>query len=287
MKKTQSTKEIELLKTKLRHLENDFQLTREEYDRSISKYIEILDELKSKNKELEFLKNNLEKIITKRTKELRHSEEKFRNLTETANDAIISLDNKGIIISWNNGAKRMFGFDEKSVIGKEFICIVPEEYRDFHRVKFDKLKYKRKKWFANTTIVISGRKPNGSMFFGEVNFSYWYKSRKRYYACIIRDVTLRKKAEEDNLKKEKLLGVLEMAGAACHELNQPLQVISGYSSLLTTEGFNRKSVENYINLIHEQVDRLGKITKKLQNITKYETKEYLNGKIIDIEAASK
>ncbi|MCP4724204.1 MAG: PAS domain S-box protein [bacterium] len=286
MKNRKSTEQIEMLETKLRHIENDFHLTREEYERSTSKYMKILEELKSKNIELEYLSNNLEKIVEKRTKELSDSEEKFRNLTEAANDAIISIDNKGVIISWNKGAKRMFGYDEEKVIGKEFLYIIPEEHKEFHRNVFEKLKHKEKKWFVDTTVEISGRKPDGDMFFGEVNFSYWYRSRKRYYTCIIRDVTLRKKAAENKLRKEKLFGVIEMAGAACHELNQPLQVISGYSSLLLVEGFDKKTVEAYSNMIHDQIDRLGNITQKLQNITKYKTKDYLDGKIIDIEAAS-
>jgi len=87
-------------------------------------------------------------------------------------------------------------------------------------------------------------------------------------------------------EKEKLQGVVEMAGAICHELNQPLMAISGYSELLLmdmpADNFQHKSLKK----IKAQVDRVGDITRKLMCITRYKTKNYLNKNIIDINAAT-
>jgi CheY-like chemotaxis protein len=87
------------------------------------------------------------------------------------------------------------------------------------------------------------------------------------------------------LEEEKLQGVLEMAGAACHELNQPMQTISGYSELLLMDISENNPLYRNIKTIKEQIDRMGKITRKLMRITKYKTREYLNRKIIDIDQA--
>ena len=89
------------------------------------------------------------------------------------------------------------------------------------------------------------------------------------------------------LEEEKLRGVLEMAGAVCHELNQPLQAVSGYADLLMmdrSEGdFTREALKN----IKGEISKMGRITEKLMRITRYETREYLaNRKIIDIDRAS-
>jgi len=87
-------------------------------------------------------------------------------------------------------------------------------------------------------------------------------------------------------EKEKFQGVLEMAGAICHEFNQPLMVISGYSEMqmmdLSEDDPHYETSKN----INEQVHRLGNITKKLMSITKYKTKSYLKGSIVDIDEAS-
>ncbi len=79
----------------------------------------------------------------------------------------------------------------------------------------------------------------------------------------------------------------EMAGAASHELNQPLQVISGYAELLLRELPEDHSHYEYIQEIKKHIDRLGEVTRKIMRITKYETLDYIDGvKIIDIHKAS-
>jgi K+-sensing histidine kinase KdpD len=97
----------------------------------------------------------------------------------------------------------------------------------------------------------------------------------------------RRQLEEERLQRERLQGVLEMAGAACHELNQPLQVLSLHSYYLMYDLPQDSPLLEKIKTIKEMTDQLGKITKKIMHITKYETKEYLEGsKIIDIDKAS-
>ncbi|MDA3790254.1 MAG: response regulator [Desulfobacula sp.] len=87
-------------------------------------------------------------------------------------------------------------------------------------------------------------------------------------------------------EKEKFQGVLEMAGAVCHEINQPLMVISGYSEILLMDVPCDHPRYDAIKKINDQVYRLGKITKKLMSITKYKTKKYLKRSIVDIDEAS-
>jgi CheY-like chemotaxis protein len=87
-------------------------------------------------------------------------------------------------------------------------------------------------------------------------------------------------------EKEKFKGVLEMSGAICHELNQPLMVISGYSELLLLETPAGNPQYDTIKEINKQCDRMGAITKKLMEITKYKTKIYLKKNIVDIDEAS-
>ena len=88
--------------------------------------------------------------------------------------------------------------------------------------------------------------------------------------------------------QEKLQGVLEMAGAVCHELNQPLQIVSGYSELLLTDLSESDPRYATLKTIKEGIDRMGALTRKINNITKYKTKDYLGGKskIVDIDRSS-
>lgn len=103
----------------------------------------------------------------------------------------------------------------------------------------------------------------------------------------IKSVLIHKKLEKKLMEEERLNGVLEMAGGICHELNQPMQVVSGYSELLLMDMGKDNSAYPYIKMIKEQTNKMGSITRKLMRITKYETQEYIEGsKIIDIDKAS-
>ncbi|GBC59587.1 hypothetical protein DENIS_0526 [Desulfonema ishimotonii] len=90
--------------------------------------------------------------------------------------------------------------------------------------------------------------------------------------------------------RRKLQGVIEMAGAVCHEMNQPLQSILGYAELLIMDISPEGPGYEKAVKISEQVRKMGKITKKLMKITEYrrfETKIYLDGqKIVDIDRSA-
>jgi len=104
---------------------------------------------------------------------------------------------------------------------------------------------------------------------------------------IFTDISQRELGQKEKYEKERLQGVLEMAGAVCHEINQPLQAILGYSELLMLGSKHDELKDNKLSSLKAQATRLGEITKKLSNITHYRTVEYLgHTKIVDIWGSS-
>lgn len=95
--------------------------------------------------------------------------------------------------------------------------------------------------------------------------------------------------QTESFKRQRLQGVLEMAGAVCHELNQPLQVVSGYTEMLMTEVKEDDPIRESLEKILEGVEKMGNLTSKLMQITDYQTRGYLDGKlsIIDINKSAK
>lgn len=94
-------------------------------------------------------------------------------------------------------------------------------------------------------------------------------------------------AERVRAEKDRLQGVVEMAGAVCHELNQPIQSISGYAELMMMKADESNPLTSYAQRIVKQVDRMGTITGKLMNVTAYRTKQHdINTRIIDIDEAT-
>jgi len=103
---------------------------------------------------------------------------------------------------------------------------------------------------------------------------------------VLTDITDRKETEEISREKDRLQAVLELSGAVCHEMNQPLMSISGYFELILLD--MPESDPNYprIKKIQTQLERMAGITKKMMKISKYQTKDYLSGKILDIAGPS-
>ncbi|TYT73331.1 response regulator [Desulfobotulus mexicanus] len=81
----------------------------------------------------------------------------------------------------------------------------------------------------------------------------------------------------ENEKQQKLEGALGMAATICHELNQPLQKISGYSELLKNLGSSERKENLYADNILRAVEEMGNLTRKLMTLTQYRTRKYPGG----------
>ncbi|MBU0972945.1 MAG: PAS domain S-box protein [Proteobacteria bacterium] len=103
---------------------------------------------------------------------------------------------------------------------------------------------------------------------------------------VLTDVSVRKSSEAVIREKDRLQGVLELSGAVCHEMNQPLMSIQGYFDLILMDISQDSPFYSKIVKIQAQLDRLSNITKKLMEISRYETKDYLTEKIVDLVKAS-
>jgi PAS domain S-box-containing protein len=103
----------------------------------------------------------------------------------------------------------------------------------------------------------------------------------------IRDITDRRQAEQQQLDREKIKVLLEVAGAVCHELIQPMQIISMCAQLILLNKNLNKEYYEKLKMISEQIERMKIITEKLKRITRYETIDYVDGiKIVDLDKAS-
>jgi PAS domain S-box-containing protein len=151
--------------------------------------------------------------------ELLENEEKFRSVIQTANDAIILADNNGNIISWNNCAQNMFGYESREILAKSLSILMPEQYDGAHRKIWESMNSTGKSKVIGKTIEASGRKKDGSDFPIEFSVSSWSTKHRRFYTGIIRDVTGRKQAE-DLLKKSK-----EFAETVLNNLDDTISVI--------------------------------------------------------------
>ncbi|MFC1516487.1 PAS domain S-box protein [Thermodesulfobacteriota bacterium] len=213
---------------------------------------------------------------------LRESEEKYRNLVERANDGVSIIQN-GIVKFVNSRLAEIFGFTVEKMIDTSFLDYVfPDERSRIADI------HKRRLQGEDVPEIYEmvGLHKDGRRIDLEINSGVITYQGEPAVFGFVRDITNRKRAEIDRLEKERLQGVVELAGAVCHELSQPLQAVSGMSDLMMMNVDGDSQICEDVQTIKKKVHKMAEITRKLMSITQYKTKDYLKRKIIDIDKAS-
>lgn len=212
------------------------------------------------------------------TKELLLTKRHFEIILDKMSEGIIEINSEGRIVFANSAILLMIGLSEEKLLGSHFVNLfsgddhirisdlLGEKSNEIKRITQDAPLHLNNYHITLEVLPLDEEEPNSLI--------------------ILRDVTEHKQAETALLKSQKLQGVLEMAGAICHELNQPIQAILGYSDLLMIDMSNDNPFYDSVEKINKQVQKLGSITYKLSSVARYETKDYLNNKIIDIDKST-
>jgi PAS domain S-box-containing protein len=128
--------------------------------------------------------------------ERKQAEQKFRSVTESAIDAIISADHTGNIVSWNNAATRILGYTPEDAIGQRLELIIPERFHEAHRKGMQRVTAGGESRVIGKTVELFARTKSGEEIPIELSLSTWTVRDDRYYTGIIRDIKERKQAEE-------------------------------------------------------------------------------------------
>lgn len=117
-------------------------------------------------------------------------------LVETAPDAIVLADSRGIIILWNNAAQTLFGYAEQEMVGQPLTCLMPARYRDAHQKGLARVRSSGHSRLAGKAVELHGLRKEGTEFPLELSLGTWQSNGRVYFSGIIRDITERKRAEE-------------------------------------------------------------------------------------------
>ncbi len=137
--------------------------------------------------------------------ERKQAEQKFRSVTESAIDAIISADHVGQIISWNKAASDILGYTEAEAVGQRLELIIPERFHEAHRQGMARFTKTGEAHVIGTTVELAACTKAGDEVPIELSLSTWCVRDERYYTGIIRDIGERKRAEEALRQSEQAL----------------------------------------------------------------------------------
>jgi len=166
---------------------------------------------------------------------LHEREARLRSILETAPDAIIVIDDRGIMESYSSAAERLFGFTAEEAIGQNVSILMPAPYRERHNGYLNQYLKTGERRIIGIGRVVVGRRKDGTTFPMELAVGEVMIEGRRLFTGFIRDLTERQMNESrmqelqaELLHMSRVSDVGQMASAIAHELNQPLTAILNY-----------------------------------------------------------
>ena len=180
-------------------------------------------------------------------------------IVESSDDAIVGKDLNGIVMSWNPGAERIFGYSANEMIGRPITTIIPLELReDEQRILETIGRGERVEHFETVRLTKSGERIDVSLTVSPVKDD---AGKVIGAAKTARDITQQKKIEQALRMTERLASVGRMAATVAHEINNPLEAVTNLVYLAKGSAV-RDDVREYLNTIEEELNRISHITKQ-------------------------
>jgi len=206
---------------------------------------------------------------------LRESNERFRAVTQSANDAIITINSKGIVLGWNRGAEKIFGYENEEISGKNLSIIIPEQDGQQAIKDFERTTQSENQYIKGKIVELHGLHKNGRTFPIELSLAAWETTSGKFFTGSIRDITERMHAEQELIKAKKQAEESDRLKSAFlanmnHEIRTPLNGILGFAELLREPNLSGGEQQEYISVINKSGARMLDTITEIVDISKIE-----------------
>jgi PAS domain S-box-containing protein len=241
----------------------------------------VIGRLRRSSAELAQRASTLEREITERQRvedALRESEERYRHIINAAADAIISIDEQGLVREFNFAAEQTFGFTKAELLGQPLTALMPAHLRDLHTAGLQRYLTTGQRHLPRWhNIELPGLTKDGQEFPLEVSFSLLEAGDKKFLTGVLRDITERKQVEAAlhqarHTAEAATRAKSEFLANMSHELRTPMNAIIGFTRLVMRRAQDVLPPRQYENLdkILVSAEHLLKLINDILDLSKIE-----------------
>lgn len=235
-----------------------------EWDSATGEQQLIISQLQAANEEL-----------ARSRQALQQGEAHLRSILETVPDAMVVIDERGLIQSFSAAAERLFGLTTEEVRGRNVSMLMPPPYRQEHDGYLARYLRTGERRIIGTGRVVIGQRKDGSTFPMELSVGEIAVEGRRQFTGFVRDLTERQENERrlhevqsELLHVTRVSEMGQMGSTLAHELNQPLTAVSNYLAalrrLVASPNFDAKHADEIFTRATAQASRAGEIIRRLR-----------------------
>jgi PAS domain S-box-containing protein len=192
------------------------------------------------------------------------SERRMKAVLDTALDAVILMDERGLVLSWNPRAESIFGWSRDEAVGRRLAeLIVPPRYREAHAEGLARFLTTGEGPIIGRRIELIALRRDASEFPVELTVTALKEGDAHLFNAFVADITERKRLETLLVQSQKMESVGRLAGGVAHDFNNLLGVITGYGELLKKRIPDEPHLVRYVGDILKAAERAAGLTRQL------------------------
>ncbi len=201
----------------------------------------------------------------------------YAAVVHSALDAVIVVDEQGIVVTMNKAAEDLFGYTSAEAIGKNIVdLIIPDHLKTAHETGMARYRATRKPRAVGRRVEMEARRSDGRVFPVELAITEVILPEGNFFTANLRDLTSARSAAAEIERQhqalsqsEKLAAIGSLLAGVAHELNNPLSIVLGQSALLRGEiGEAATSVVDRVAKIEAAGDRCARIVRSFLDIAR-------------------
>ncbi|MGO4172860.1 PAS domain S-box protein [Bosea sp. TAF32] len=201
------------------------------------------------------------------------------SILETVPEAMVVIDEAGIVMSFSKAAERLFGYMADEVCGQNVKVLMPDPDRRRHDGYINRYLTTGERRIIGFGRVVSGQRKDGTTFPMELAVGEAEASGKRIFTGFVRDLTSRHRMEEELRQSQKMEAIGQLTGGIAHDFNNLLTVISG-----NLEMIERRLEDGRLReLLREAQGAADDGAKLTGQLLAFGRRQALNAKLTDIE----